>query len=114
YLSRALNRLQFLGEGMKYIITRRRQTINSMAKLRRQLRGFLAVRKIEGLKIKQKANSKMFQYRKDNGSKNIFKMIISKQHNLPPILTAPGLNPQPVLIWTRNKRGKLEHNIEFR
>lgn len=111
-ISIAINRLQFLGAGMKYIITRQHQMPHSLDDLRRMLSGFYTVRSLEGITIKQSVSSEMFRYKTSNGQIKTFKMV--QQRGLPPALTAADLNPQVALTWTRDRQGNLETNIIFR
>jgi hypothetical protein len=40
-------------------------------------------------------------------------MIGSDPRDLPPKITAPGVQPQPTLFWYRDRSGALIHDLAF-
>ena len=54
----------------------------------------------------------LYRYQRASGQRE-FVFLNADTNDLPPRLTAPGLDPEPTLIWYRDNDGKLVQDIVY-
>ena len=57
-------------------------------------------------------HDELYRYTRDTGER-AFVLLDPAQPGLPPRITAPGLNPEPTLVWYRDSDGKLVQDIVY-
>ena len=116
-LNVALTRLQFLGRGLRYLHERDEPLPDSLAGLKRELqrRSFRLTYKSHAIRTTYRAkNDQLYRFTRDNGSTGAFELLEASRNDLPPRITARGLRPQPMLVWSRNEEGELVQDVRFR
>ena len=116
-LATAIARMRFLGRGLAYLRENQQPIPNSIEDLRRRLRsmGFRVISMSHGFEATTVAdNIANFGFRRDNGSQGWFKLLEAESNNLLPRVVAPGLRPEPMLVWFRDPNGRLEYQIRYR
>jgi hypothetical protein len=111
----AAERLAFLGTGLRLVAEQGDTMPESLDALRQTLQRY-------GLKIRRNdmgvtrsfaaGNETLYRYTRDIGERP-FVMLQPERDGLPPRLTAPGLRPEPTLVWYRDRDGKLVQDIVF-
>lgn len=56
----------------------------------------------------------MFSYHLPNGASSRFRLLEPARGDLPPRITAPGLIPEPTVVWSRGPQGSLVSDIVYR
>ena len=75
----------------------------------------MLIRKTHGLTIEMAATDPdLYRYQRHDGSTGQFRLLEATRNDLPPRITAPGLRPEPTLVWSRDADGKLVQDIEYR
>lgn len=116
-LDTAVSRMRFLAQGLLVLQERREPAPMSTNELRQRLTalGFRASRIENGIRTEVSANdASLYMFQKDNGSHGTFEILSPQQASHPPRVTATGLSPQPVLIWTRDASGQLMPEVSFK
>lgn len=116
-LSMLVNHLDFLGRAIKYLIEQHVPVPRSVGTLRNMLQGdrFELIYRSDGINHTVSADdNSIYRYRRSNGQISMLRMIQPRNSSLPPGLTAPGVRPQPTLVWSRDHRGRLALNIVYR
>ncbi len=113
----AIQRMEFLGHGMRYLSENNKTMPKSTIHLRKSLRnmGFATAVKQHGVRIKiSSLDDKVYFYNTYNGPLKRFRCLTPTRSGLPPRLTAPGLKPEPTLTWRKTRTGQLISKIEYR
>ncbi len=116
-VSTAALRLEFIGTALRYLHENDQPTPATLPELRDHLRsrGFSVTRTSHGLSQTLSATEDdLFTYTRPGGSATDFVMLEASRDDLPPRVTAPGLRPEPTLIWSRDDAGKLVQDIAYR
>jgi hypothetical protein len=116
-MNTAMERLEFLGQALKFLQERGDRLPASTEGLRAHLQriGFRATRQEPGRTIQVSAKDEsLYEYTLPNGKTQRFQMLDAESRDLLPRLTAPGLDPQPTLVWRRDKTGQLMSEIVFK
>ena len=114
-VTEAIDRLKFLGTGLGLLANQDQPMPTDFDTLRDTLqRNGFRLRRIEmGIARNLSAkNNEMFRYNRDNGVRD-FVLLSPNQSGLPPRITAPGLDPEPTLVWYRDGDGKLVQDIVY-
>ncbi|MEM8739083.1 MAG: DUF1570 domain-containing protein [Planctomycetota bacterium] len=109
--------LEFLGTALLYKHQRGEVMPTGLAPLRRDLqdRGFKITRTLHGESQSLKADDpELYVYARPGGQRSDFLLLEPAGYNLPPRLAAPGLSPEPNLVWLAEPDGRLSFDIEFR
>ena len=113
----AVGRMRFLAQGLQLLHERRESPPRSLDELRKKLSeiGFRAVRIENGVRTEVSASdASLYIFAKDNGSIATFDIVRSDEKGVPPGVRATGLQPQPTLTWTRDEKGELLAEVDFR
>ena len=116
-LDTAVSRMRFLAQGLLVLQQRREPPPMSTNELRQRLTalGFRASRIENGIRTEVTANdASLYMFQRDNGSHGTFEILSPQQASHPPRVTATGLSPQPVLVWTRDASGQLMPEVSFK
>ncbi len=113
----AAERLEFLGSAIAYKAGLGETMPRHFRELRRDLqsRGFKLTRTHHGQREELLAtDDHHFIYQRPGGATAEFLLLEPAGHGLPPRLAAPGLSPEPNLVWDRADDGELTFEIEYR
>ncbi len=116
-LSTAVGRLRFLARGLKYLKANNQPAPANLDALRQALQrhGFRLTSTSHGIETVKSASDESFYYFiRDNGSESRFEMLEPEAAGLLPRITAPGLRPQPTLVWHSDHSGGLESDIQYK
>lgn len=113
----AADRLRFLGSALAYKYNLNEKMPRQFDQLRRDLkdRGFKLTRHQRGRQEElTAADDRLFVYTRPGGETSPFLLLEPAGFGLPPRLAAPGLSPEPRLVWERDDDGELIFDIEYR
>ncbi len=113
----AADRLTFLGSALSYQARRGETLPRDFVTLRSDLqqRRFTLTRSLHGMKHTLSAeDDRMFGYTRPGGAFEPFLLLEPAAAGLPPRLVAPGLSPEPSLVWHFDDRGRPEFDIVYR
>ena len=116
-LSAALARMAFLGEGLRYFAEKGEPAPENLDELRRRLQQirFRTIFTKHGFQATTYATDQtVYAYTPSGGIERPFQLLASVLADLPPQLTAPGLQPEPTLTWRRDKAGALVQTSSYR
>ncbi|NBC11141.1 MAG: DUF1570 domain-containing protein [Planctomycetes bacterium] len=116
-VSTAAQRLEFIGTALRYLHENRQPSPRSIAALRDHLRsrGFSVSRTSHGVsQTLNAADEKLFTFTRPGGATAPFVMLEASRDDLPPRVTAPGLRPEPTLVWSRDDNGQLVQDLTYR
>jgi hypothetical protein len=114
-ITEASERLAFLGTGLRILAEQGVAMPEDLDELKDTLQefGFKLRRSEMGVTRSFSANqAPMFRYSRD-GSERAFLLLAADRSDLPPRITAPGLDPEPTLVWYRDSDGKLVQDIVY-
>lgn len=112
-----MERMAFLGTALKFISENQGPQISTFAELRHYLQAvqFTLTRTSYGVATEFSAtDDDVFYFPRDNGTVGSFALLEPSRRDLPPRITAPGLHPEPTLVWSRDDRGELVQDIVYR
>ena len=116
-------RLRFLAAALEYKHQRNEPMPRRLGQLRHDLqaRGFTLTRTTHGLHEELRAaDDELFTYTRPGADgraearSSAFVLLESAARGLPPRLVAPGLDPEPMLEWSRDPEGRLVAEIRYR
>jgi len=113
----AAGRLAFLAEALAYKSSRREAMPRDLDRLQADLRerGFAITRTVHQLQLEYSADQPaLFTYTRPGGEVSRFELLEPSGYGLPPRIAAPGLAPEPNLIWQRDGAGDLTYDIVYR
>ena len=113
----AAGRLAFLGEALAYKASRQETMPKKLGELESDLRarGFAMTRTVHNLDLEYRADQPArYTYTRPGGEVSRFQLLEPSRSGLPPRIAAPGLNPEPNLIWERDGEGNLAYDITYR
>ncbi|MEL7087765.1 MAG: hypothetical protein AAGL98_04885, partial [Planctomycetota bacterium] len=113
----AAARLEFLGAALEYKHQRDETMPRKIGDLRRDLqrRGFTLTRTAHGMKQElPAADGELFTYTRPGGETSEFLILEPSARGLPPRIAAPGLSPEPNLVWDFGPDGAPAFEIEYR
>ncbi|MGB0766236.1 MAG: peptidase MA family metallohydrolase [Phycisphaeraceae bacterium] len=114
-VAEASERLAFLGTGLRLLFEQDETMPKDLDALRATLQrfGFTLRRSEMGVTRRFSADqSAMYRYSRDRGERP-FQMLAPSRSDLPPRITAPGLDPEPTLTWSRDSEGNLVQDIAY-
>ncbi len=109
-------RLEFLGQGLKFLHEHGAPMPRSMGQLRSTLRriNFRAISTQHGVERQVSAHDEdVYRYPVGGNKGRYFQMSRPTEDGLLPTLSAPGLEPQPSLVWSRTSDGELMMDIRY-
>lgn len=113
----AAERLEFLGRGLIMLRERGEKMPLNISELRARLQRYrfrLQVSSHGNVTEYNAEDEENFYFRHPNGTRGKFIVRKSFDRKFPPTITAPGLNPIPTLVWSRNSDGQLAQDIGYR
>ncbi|XAM00388.1 DUF1570 domain-containing protein [Phycisphaeraceae bacterium D3-23] len=120
-LATATERLEFLGNGLRLLDEQGGAMPASIDELRETLQayGFRTRRQEMGVSRRLEASDDaLFAFERDSGTGRpyaaSFRMLAPSRDDLPPRIVAPGLSPEPTLVWYRDADGTLVQDIAYR
>lgn len=116
-LTNAIQRMEFLAHGMRYMSERGKDFPKNTMQLRTTLRnmGFATAVMQHGVKSSiSSLDNMVYYYKTRTGVMKRFRCLTPTMRGLPPRLTAPGLEPEPTLVWSVTRSGHLISKIEYR
>lgn len=116
-VAEATDRLEFLGTGLRVLAEQGEDMPADLAALRDTLRrfGFSLRRSDMGVTRKLSADAEeMYRYHREDRGEREFVLLKPDKPGLPPRITAPGLEPEPTLVWYRDADAKLVQEIVYR
>ena len=120
-LTLATERLEFLGTGLRLLNEEGEPAPGSIDQLHATLRqyGFRMQRQEMGVsRVMAADDPSLFSFVRGSGSARPytaeFQMLAPSRGDLPPRIVAPGLSPEPTLIWHRDAEGHLVQDISYR
>lgn len=114
-VAEASERLGFLGTGLRLLAEQGDAMPEDLESLRQTLqdRGFkIRLSEMGVTRDFAAGNDALYRYTRSTGQRD-FVLLTPEQAGLPPRITAPGLDPEPTLIWYRDDDGKLVHDITY-
>ncbi|MBX2851887.1 MAG: DUF1570 domain-containing protein [Phycisphaeraceae bacterium] len=114
-VAEASDRLSFLGTGLRLLAEQGEAMPEDLDTLRNTLqnRGFRIRRSEMGVTRNFAAgNDELYSYKRSSGQRP-FVLLTPDKAGLPPRITAPGLDPEPTLVWYRDHDGKLIQDITY-
>ncbi|MEO0474733.1 MAG: DUF1570 domain-containing protein [Planctomycetota bacterium] len=114
-VAEASERLAFLGTGLRLLAERGESMPEDLDDLRQTLQqyGFKLRRSEMGVTRDFAAgNESMYSYTRSTVERQ-FVLLSPDRAGLPPRITAPGLDPEPTLVWYRDQDGKLVQDIAY-
>ncbi|MFN3168479.1 MAG: DUF1570 domain-containing protein [Phycisphaeraceae bacterium] len=115
-VAEAIERLEFLGTGLRLLAEQGEAMPDDLDALRDTLQryGFKLRRSEMGVTRHLSADEdEMYRFEREAGDTRAFVLLKPARAGLPPRITAPGLEPEPTLIWTRDADGKLVQDIAY-
>ena len=116
-INTAATRMEFLGEALRFMQEKNEPLPRTLGRLRAALhkKHFVLTRRTHGMTIEMDGTDpQLYRYQRDNGSVGLFRLLEPARNDLPPRITAPGLSPEPTLVWSRDEQGNLVQDIEYR
>jgi len=116
-LSAAVNRMQFLARSMEWLQQNNIRLPKTMAGLRNELqkRNFYATFTLNNVEIKyQSSDESLYRYAPRGGNTTMFHMLEAEARDLLPRIYAPGLKPEPTIIWYRDADKNLMSDVVYR
>ena len=116
-LTTALSRLEFLGQALRFLQAHDHPTPRTLKTLMGQLQAMRYRMWISshGIRFEHDArDAENFQYTRPNGVVRAFKLLAPARNDLPPRIVAPGLRPEPMLVWSRDEDDQLVQDVQFR
>ena len=113
----AVARLEFFGQGLRLLHQRREKMPTSFDALQRRLERIqfrLEVHSHGSVTRYAAEDEENFTVELPNGRRGRFNLLPPVRGDLPPRISAQGLNPIPTLIWSKNEEGELVQDIEYR
>ncbi|MBB6431084.1 DUF1570 domain-containing protein [Algisphaera agarilytica] len=117
HYSMALKRMQFLGEGLRFLESQNVDTPKTTRDLRKalQARGFRLTWVTQaGKKVVDSDDSSLYSYKDSKGNTQRFEIIPAEEDSeLPPSMSAPKLKPVVSLTWIKDDQGNLRSQLEY-
>ncbi len=115
--SAAVSRIRFLGRGLKYLLKNDRPMPATLDQLRDALQQiqYRLVSKTHGVEHETSAmDESQYRFSRKNGAEDRFKLLEPEALGLPPRIVAPGLRPEPTLVWSKGPTGELAWRIQYK
>lgn len=116
-LTTAVANMQFMGRGLQYLREHNKPIPATTESLRQSLVAvkFRLVWLSRGAQQTIRAeDDSVYHFRRRNGSQGMFELLEPEGVNLLPRIFAPGLRPEPTLVWASNGSGQLESQINYK
>lgn len=114
-ITEASERLAFLGTGLRLLAEQGEAMPANLDALRDTLQQYSFKLRHNEMGVTRDLSAKhdeLYRYNRGNGER-AFVLLGPDQTGLPPRITAPGLDPEPTLIWYRDSDGKLVQDIVY-
>lgn len=116
-LTTAIVKMEFLGQGLRFMQEQQAPIPATLGTLRQYLRGigFRMIRHYHTGPVEISAHEEeLYAYQNRGGATVPFQMLEPEATNLLPRIVARGLKPEPMLLWSVDDQGKLISHIEYR
>jgi len=110
-------RMQFLGWGLHYLHESSRPAPTTLDELRQVLQKikFRMTSHSHGNEtVTSSKEESVYRFTRPNGAVDEFKLLEAQGNGLLPRIVAPGLNPEPMLIWSKDRNGKLNPTMQYK
>lgn len=110
-------RMQFLGWGLHYLHKSSSPAPTTLAELRQALQKikFRMTSHSHGNEtVTSSKEESMYRFTRSNGGVDEFKLLEAQGKGLLPRIVAPGLSPEPMLIWSKDRNGKLNPTMQYK
>jgi hypothetical protein len=115
-ISTAIARMEFLAQGLLFLRSQNQPMPGTIEELRAKLQRveFRVMRTVSGVKTAYFAkDGENFEFPRAGGATGNFKILEAAASDLPPRIVAPGLKPEPTLVWKKDAEGQLQQDIVF-
>ncbi|MEM6459808.1 MAG: DUF1570 domain-containing protein [Planctomycetota bacterium] len=111
----ATDELVLLGEAL-LLLHRRDETPRRFDELRQRIDtlGVTVTRVVDGAATRVPADDDLFTYRRPGGEASEYLLLEPAAAGLPPRLAAPGLSPEPTLVWQAGPDGEPRYDLTYR
>lgn len=112
-----LARLNFLGHAVQFLHEHDMPMPKTVQELRNQLQKirYRAIKVSHDITTEiNSMDEAVYRYPIGGKSNRYFDVLAPTRADLPPCLAATGLNPQPMIVWSRDAEGKLIQDVVFR
>lgn len=116
-VTQATERMTFLGTGLRVLANQNQAMPEDLNALRDALQrfGFRLRRSELGVTREYTADrDELYRYHRSDRGDRAFVLRRPDQPGLPPRISAPGLDPEPMLVWSRDSDGQLIHDITYK
>jgi len=116
-MATALDRMRFLGAGLAMLLERGERSPTNLQELQERLAriNFTLTLTTHGQERRLHATDpEQFTFQRDDGPPAAFRLLEAARFDQPKRVAAPGLTPEPVLVWQFDRTGKLVSDITFR
>ena len=115
-VAQASDRLVFLGTGLRVLAEQGEAMPEDLDELQQTLQRYGFTMRTREMGVTQEYSAdreESFQFSRGSSDRD-FVLLAPERSGLPPRITAPGLDPQPTLIWYRDADGQLVQDISYR
>lgn len=116
-INTAAARMEFLGTALEYLSENQEPMPKTIDHLKQylQTRQFKLTTQSHGITTTlDAADDQLYVFPRPQESDRAFTLLESARNDLPPRITALGLRPEPMLVWSRDTEGQLIQEIEYR
>ncbi|WP_432799279.1 DUF1570 domain-containing protein [Poriferisphaera sp. WC338] len=112
----AVERMKYLAVALKHLHEQKHKIPKTVRELKKLLLRyqFEVTWTINGRKRTIKANDDSLYMYPYQGREEVFELLDASRNDLPPRIIAPGLDPEPMLTWSKGPGGKLVQEIEYK
>jgi len=116
-LTVAITRMRFLGAGLQFLLERGEKTPANLDELQQRLTdmNFTVTLTTHGHQQRHAARDpELYHFQRDDGPPVPFRLLAATAFDRPKRVLAPGLDPEPLLVWQHDGEGKLMSDVTFR
>ncbi|MEM9882997.1 MAG: DUF1570 domain-containing protein [Planctomycetota bacterium] len=112
----AAEELVLLGEALLLLHRRDEPLPRHLNELRQRMTalGVAVTRRVDGAATHVPADDELFTYRRPGGEASEYLLLEPAAAGLPPRLAAPGLSPEPTLIWQAGPDAEPRYDVTYR
>ncbi len=116
-LSTAVQRMEFLAQGLKYLRSEGKPTPATLEALREALQAVRFRLWVTAAGVRAELDSmdaRVYRFTRSNDNDAAFELLEPSRDDQPPRILARGLNPEPTLLWLHDPQDGLTTDVEFR